>query len=123
MKKDYACSRCAGAGRLAQYANVMGGVCFQCAGSGVQRSAPVERPAWGVFGQHRTTGQWLRLYNVRARTVTGAIERAREIYSRASTAWKDTYTLSEARALRWRDMASLDALTWDEATGPMQEAA
>jgi hypothetical protein len=29
--------------------------------------------------------------------------------------WKNTYTLATARALKWTEMTSLDATSWDEA--------
>jgi hypothetical protein len=113
----YACSRCAGSGRMSQFANVVGGECFRCRGTGKQYTKPTKpSPKWAVFGQHRQTGEWLRLYNVVARSKNAAIERAQNMYDQASTAWKDTYTLADARALKWSDMASLDALSWADAT-------
>ena len=113
----YACSRCTGAGRMSQFSNVIGGECFRCRGTGKQYTKPKEpTPKWVVFGQHRETGEWLRLYNVVAATEGKAIGCAQNIYSQASTAWKDTYTLAAARALKWTDMASVDALSWNEAT-------
>lgn len=113
----YACSRCAGSGRMSQFSNVIGGECFRCRGTGKQYTKPTKpSPKWAVFGQHRQTGEWLRLYNVVARSKNAAIERAQNMYAQASTTWKDTYTLADARALKWSDMASLDALSWADAT-------
>jgi hypothetical protein len=55
-----------------------------------------------------------------AKTKDAAINQARRVYENASTAWKDTYTLSDARALKWTDMASVDALSWNEAFKPKE---
>lgn len=117
----YTCPRCNGTGRHSF--NLMHGtICYGCRGSGtVAKKPPAPTPKWAVFGQHRATGKWLRLYNVTAKTAAGAIEKARTTYANASTDWRDTYTLAQARAMRWTDMADVQALTWDEAqpiTGP-----
>ena len=119
----YACSRCAGSGRMSQFSNVIGGECFRCRGTGKQYTKPAKpSPKWAVFGQHRETGAWLRLYNVVARSKPAAIAKAQTTYADASTDWKNTYTLATARALKWTDMASLDALSWDEAFKPKEQA-
>ena len=113
----YACSRCTGAGRMSQFSNVIGGECFRCRGTGKQYTKPkAPTPKWAVFGQHRETGAWLRIYNVVAATESKAIGCAQNLYSQASTAWKDTYTMNGARAMKWTDMVSVDALSWNEAT-------
>jgi hypothetical protein len=118
----YACSRCAGSGRMSQFSNVIGGECFRCRGTGKQYTKPTKpSPKWAVFGQHRDTGAWLRLYNVVARSKPAAIAKAQTTYADASTDWKNTYTLATARALKWTDMASLDALSWDEAFKPKEK--
>ena len=118
----YACSRCAGSGRMSQFSNVFGGECFRCRGTGKQYTKPTKpSPKWAVFGQHRETGAWLRLYNVVARSKPAAIAKAQLTYANASTDWKNTYTLATARALKWTDMASLDALSWDEAFKPKEK--
>jgi len=118
----YACSRCAGSGRMSHFSNVIGGECFRCRGTGKQYTKPTKpSPKWAVFGQHRETGAWLRLYNVVARSKPAAIAKAKTTYADASTDWKNTYTLATARALKWTDMASLDALSWDEAFKPKEK--
>lgn len=118
----YACSRCAGSGRMSQFSNVIGGECFRCRGTGKQYTKPTKpSPKWAVFGQHRNTGAWLRLYNVVARSKPAAIAKAQATYAEASTDWKNTYTLATARALKWTEMASLDALSWDEAFKPKKK--
>lgn len=112
----YACSRCNGTGRMTQFSNVIGGVCFRCKGTGKQFTKPTKpSPKWAVFGQHRNTGEWLRLYNVVARSKNAAISKAQSMWVNGSTDWKDTYTLASARAMKWTEMASLDALTWKDA--------
>ena len=115
-RQAYTCSRCNGTGRYSF--NLMHGTkCYGCNGSGKQYTKPkAPSPKWAVFGQHRETGEWLRLYNVVAKNKACAIERAQNMYAQASTTWKDTYTLADARALKWSDMASLDALSWADAT-------
>lgn len=121
-RQAYACSRCAGSGRMSQFSNVIGGECFRCRGTGKQYTKPTKpSPKWAVFGQHRETGAWLRLYNVVARSKPAAIAKAQAVWADASTDWKNTYTLATARALKWTDMASLDALSWDEAFKPKEK--
>ena len=115
-RQAYTCTRCNGTGRYSF--NLMHGTkCYGCNGTGKQYTKPkAPSPKWAVFGQHRETGEWLRLYNVVARSKNCAITRAQNMYDQASTTWKDTYTLADARALKWSDMASLDALSWADAT-------
>lgn len=115
-RQAYTCTRCNGTGRYSF--NLMHGTkCYGCNGTGKQYTKPkAPSPKWAVFGQHRETGEWLRLYNVVAKNKACAIERAQNMYAQASTTWKDTYTLADARALKWSDMASLDALSWADAT-------
>lgn len=115
----YACSRCGGTGRLAVHSNVLGGVCFKCQGTGKQRTKPgAPTPKWAVFGQHRASGQWMRLYNVGAKTKAMAIDRALRTYQGASIGWQADYDLNPdtARAIKWADMADQQATTWAEAT-------
>lgn len=115
-RQAYTCTRCNGTGRYSF--NLQHGTkCYGCNGTGKQHTKPkVPSPKWAVFGQHRETGEWLRLYNVVAKNKACAIQCAQNMYDQASTAWKDTYTLAEARVLKWSDMASLDALNWADAT-------
>lgn len=120
-RQQYTCTRCNGTGRYS-FNLVHGTKCYGCNGTGKQRTKPrTPTPKWAVFGQHRDTGAWLRLYNVEAKTKKTAIERSRNTYANASTDWKNTYTLADARALKWTDMASLDALSWDEAFKPKEK--
>ncbi len=115
----YACSRCTGSGRMSQFANVIGGECFRCQGTGKQFTKPAKpSPKWAVFGQHRETGEWLRLYNVVARSKPAAIAKAQAVWADGSHHFKDTYTMNGARAMKWTDMASVVALTWKEALKP-----
>jgi hypothetical protein len=101
---------------MSQFSNVIGGECFRCRGTGKQYTKPrAPTPKWAVFGQHRETGAWPRLYNVVARSKPAAIAKAQAAWANASTDWKNTYTLATARALKWTEMTSLDALSWNEA--------
>ena len=120
-RQAYTCTRCNGTGRYSF--NLMHGTkCYGCRGTGKQYTKPTKpSPKWAVFGQHRETGAWLRLYNVVARSKPAAIAKAQATYADASTDWKSTYTLATARALKWTDMASLDALSWDEAFKPKEK--
>jgi 1,2-phenylacetyl-CoA epoxidase PaaB subunit len=114
-RQTYTCTRCNGTGRYS-FNLLHGTTCFGCKGTGKQKTRPTKpKPKWAVFGQHRETGEWLRLYNVVAATESKAIDCAQNIYGQASASWKDTYTLATARALKWTDMASIDALTWKDA--------
>lgn len=119
-RQTYTCTRCNGTGRCS-FNRITGTTCFGCKGTGKQKTKPTKpSPKWAVFGQHRNTGAWLRLYNVVARSKPAAIAKAQATYANASTDWKNTYTLATARALKWTDMASVDALSWDEAFKPKE---
>ena len=55
-----ACPRCAGTGRVERHANVKGGVCFACNGSGYRvRKSPPSAPAqrFAVSACSRRTGE------------------------------------------------------------------
>lgn len=119
MTATYTCSRCNGSGRYSF--NLMHGTkCYGCNGTGQQRTKPsAPKPKWAVFGQHRATGQWLRIYNVTAKTKEAAIQVACTSYAKASADFRGTYELtpSTARARAWTRLADQGALTWDDATG------
>ena len=117
VRQQYTCSRCNGTGRYSF--NLMHGTrCYGCNGTGKQKTKPkAPMPKWAVFGQHRETGAWMRLYNVVAKTKDAAIAKAQALWADGT----DTYTLANARALKWTDMASLDALSWDDATSRVKE--
>lgn len=114
----YTCTRCNGTGRYS-FNLLHGTTCFGCRGTGKQFTRPkAPTPKWAVFGQHRSTGEWLRLYNVVAKTKAAAIAKAQAMWADGIHYWKDTYTLATARAMKWTDMASVEALTWEEAIKP-----
>lgn len=99
--RTYECTRCNGKGRLPIFSNVLGGVCFKCKGSGKQASKPGKPSVkWAVLGIDRMTGERARLYNVKAKNEQGAIEKAKATYVRASTEFKDQYSLEDAIAVR-----------------------
>lgn len=112
----YTCSRCGGSGRFSF--NLMhGSKCYGCNGTGKQATKPrPPTPKWAVFGHDRNTGESRRLYNVTAKTEAAAIEKARRTYAGASTAFKDTNSLADARAIKFSDMADPCAFTWQAAT-------
>mgnify|MGYP000870851073 FL=1 len=106
----YKCARCNGKGRLPIFSNVLGGVCFKCKGSGKQASKPGKTSVkWAVLGIERMTGERVRLYNVKAANEKAAIEKARDIYSGASAAFKDQYNLENAIAVRANELDRQDA--------------
>jgi hypothetical protein len=117
-RQTYTCTRCNGTGRYS-FNLLHNTTCFGCKGTGKQKTRPAKpSPKWAVFGQHRETGEWLRLYNVVARSKPAAIAKAQAMWADGSHHWKDTYTPATARALKWTDMASVEALTWKEALKP-----
>lgn len=75
------CPRCAGAGRVERHANVKGGVCFACNGSGyrVQKSrpaAPAQR--FGVSACLWHTGERVSpIFWLKAKTERAALTKAR----------------------------------------------
>lgn len=117
-RQAYTCTRCNGTGRHS-FNLRHGTTCLGCKGTGKQKTRPAKpSPKWAVFGQHRETGEWLRIYNVVARSKPAAIAKAQLMWTDGSTDFKNTYTLATARALKWTDMDSVDALTWKEALKP-----
>ena len=101
MTGTFKCTRCNGKGHLPIFSHVLGGVCFKCGGTGKQASKPGKPSVkWAVFGTNRMTGERARLYNVKAKNEKAAIEKARAIYARASTEFKDMYSLEDAIAVR-----------------------
>lgn len=98
---DYNCVRCAGKGRITAYANVLGGVCFKCNGSGRQASKPrASAVLWAVFLVNRETGQGDRIWNIRAKSSASAMSSAQEHYNRASSMFHDQFTMNGAVAVR-----------------------
>lgn len=112
----YTCSRCDGTGRV-WFSSLMAGLCFQCCGTGKQKTKPAKKAIkWAIFGHDRMSGASARLYNVNAKTAEEALEKAYELYEKASTAWKDENTLVKAVAVSWEEleqMGKLDCLTLD----------
>jgi len=109
--KLYPCSRCDGEGRVWLFAHVFAGVCFQCGGSGKQKTKPRPKAVkWAVFGHCRNTGKVGRLYNVSAPTQAAAINKAREIYERSSTAWRDEWSMANAFAQTWAELQEAGTL-------------
>lgn len=107
--KLYPCSRCDGEGRVWIFSHVYAGVCFQCGGSGKQKTKPRAKAVkWAVFGHCRNTGKVGRIYNVSAPTQAAAINKAREMYERASTAWRDEWSMVDAFAQTWEELISED---------------
>lgn len=107
--KLYPCSRCEGHGRISAFGHVLAGVCFQCKGSGKQKSKPAPKAIkWAVFGHDRSTDKPGRLYNVKAPTEAKAIAKAQDLFGNASTEFKDTWTMSKAFALTWEELAAAE---------------
>lgn len=101
----YPCSRCAGKGSISAFGHVMAGVCFQCKGSGKQKTKPAPKAVkWAVFGHDRNTDKPGRLYNVTATTEAKAVTKAQCLFGNASTGFKDTWTMSKAFALTWEEV-------------------
>ena len=97
----YPCTRCQGKGRLAIYANVLGGVCFKCGGTGRQKtrpSAPSHR--WSVNAIRTTDHQDCTVFYVRAKTEQEAIKKALATLSRAREQIYDPTTI---RVTPWPD--------------------
>ncbi|MCB1966229.1 MAG: hypothetical protein KDI64_09365 [Candidatus Accumulibacter sp.] len=76
-----ACPRCAGTGRVERHANVKGGVCFACNGSGYRvRKSPPSAPAqrFAVSACSRRTGERVSpVFWLLAKTERAALTRAR----------------------------------------------
>lgn len=76
--KNYPCGRCGGKGVLPHHANVLGGVCFKCGGSGQQKSKPsTPLPKWDVFAKERASGNEISVFTLRAKTADKALKTAR----------------------------------------------
>lgn len=101
MTGTFECTRCNGQGRLPIFSGVLGGTCFKCKGSGKQAAKPGKPSVkWAVLGTDRTTGERALLYYAKAKTEQTAIEKARNTYAGASSAFKEQYSLADAIAVR-----------------------
>ena len=111
----YTCSRCNGTGKYSF--NLMHGTkCYGCNGTGQQNTKPrAPTPKWAIFGQHKATGEWMRLYNCLAKTKAQAIESGQATYAKSNQDWRATYSMDEPRAIKWSDTADQQALTWEQA--------
>lgn len=97
----YKCTRCEGKGRISGFGHVQGGVCFKCAGKGTQATKPaIKSVLFAVFLMNRETGQPERIYNMKARSSAAAISAAFNTYERASSIFRDIYTMNGAVAVR-----------------------
>lgn len=103
----YPCTRCCGKGRIAVYGNVMNGVCFKCNGSGEQANKPgVKSVKFAVLLKNRETGAAERIYNIAAKSSAAAIRAAEDHYERASSMFRDQYTMVGAVAVRADELDS-----------------
>ena len=95
----YPCLRCNGNGRISVYSNVLGGVCFKCAGTGKQKGKP-SAPAlqWAVFFLEVATGAPGHAYNVTGKTAAEAIRKARATLGRAPEAFRLRFDPEQAAA-------------------------
>ncbi len=95
----YPCTRCQGKGRIPHYANVLGGVCFKCGGSGLQKNKPaMPSRRWSVNAVRTTDRNDCVVFHVRARTEKEAIRKARDKLVRAS---HPIYDASTVRVEPW----------------------
>lgn len=94
----YECPRCSGSGWIECFSHVIGGKCFRCHGTGKVDRKPVVTIKWAVLGTD-ANGNRFHAYNTTGRTAKIAIERARTLWTRASTEWKNTVSLADAVAV------------------------
>lgn len=81
----YRCPKCAGAGRLACYANVAGGVCFSCGGSGVKVGRPPARsPRFAISAVRLVDGQRLTVFFLKAKDQAEALSKATRTLARGT---------------------------------------
>ncbi len=74
-----ACHRGDGEGRLPQFSNVIGGVCFLCKGSGKSKARPGAKRSirFAVSACELSTGKRLSMCYIRARSAEQALRIAR----------------------------------------------
>lgn len=95
----YPCHRCSGNGRLLIYANVLGGTCFKCGGSGRQARKPSPPTIqWAVFFLDVATGEPAHAYNQTGKTADAAIGKARATYAKASEIFRQRFDPEQATA-------------------------
>lgn len=105
----YTCPKCDGLGRISCFANVLGGVCFSCAGSGKKKGkAPVASPDWAGFLVELSTGNLIRFYNVKAKSQQEAKSKIAKMFERSSL--KANYSLEGGLVIRWSDLEDPDAV-------------
>jgi hypothetical protein len=96
--QTYPCTRCEGKGRLPHYANVLGGVCFKCRGTGQQKTKPAASRLWSVNVIRVADHQECAVFRVRAKTEQEAIKKASATLSRAREPIYDPSTIRVAPA-------------------------
>lgn len=100
ITQTYACTRCDGKGRINGFGHVLGGVCFKCKGSGRQRTRPSgPSTTWRVMVIDRESASAVGIYNIKARTATDAVRKARRHYERASAEFRTRYDMDAAYAM------------------------
>ncbi|WP_235445366.1 DUF3489 domain-containing protein [Gulbenkiania mobilis] len=99
--QTYPCTRCEGKGRLPHYANVLGGVCFKCGGTGRQKTRPAAPSRrWSVNAIRTTDHHDCVVFHVRAKTEREALNKASAALSRAREQIYDPTTI---RVTPWPD--------------------
>jgi hypothetical protein len=102
----YPCVRCCGNGRISAYSNVLGGVCFKCAGSGKQIRKPAPPTLrWAVFFLEFTTGKPAHAYNTTGKTEEAAINKAVGLYAKASETFRQRFDPNQATACHLSDVS------------------
>ena len=95
----YPCLRCNGNGRISVYANVLGGVCFKCGGTGSQKGKPsAPTLQWSVFFLEVATGELRYAYNRTGKTKAEAIKKARALLASAPEAFRLRFDPEQAAA-------------------------
>jgi DnaJ-class molecular chaperone len=103
---EYKCSRCDGEGRLWIHANVLGGVCFKCHGTGKQESKPAAKGVmWAVLDSNGVCA-----YNQKATTKAKAVAKSLKTYARASAAFQAEHDMTKATAVPYDEYWTQDRI-------------
>ncbi len=99
--QTYPCTRCEGKGHLPHYANVLGGVCFKCGGTGQQKTRPAAPSRrWSVNAIRTTDHHDCVVFHVRAKMEQEAIEKA---LKQMAGAREPIYDPATIRVAPWPD--------------------
>lgn len=102
----YECSRCSGNGKICFYNHVMAGVCFQCGGSGLQKTKPIVSKKFTVVAVMVETNEIGVVYNLNAKNENDAVCKAIKKAKSAPKKFSDKFDFNTIQAVDFYEFHS-----------------